>query len=95
MRSCSAAIAAKSAVRVELRRDELEILAGDLEARLRERHLEVVDERAEERQLAVEAAQRVARPPPRTPLPQPYHAGSSVRFCVQAKTHGIARSDSR
>ena len=26
-------------------------------------------------------------------VPQPYQAGSRQRFCVQAKTHGIARSD--
>ena len=37
---------AEEALRVELVRDELEVLARDLEARLRERHLEVVDERA-------------------------------------------------
>ncbi len=27
--------------------------------------------------------------------PQPYHAGKRQRFCVQANTHGIARSDPR
>ena len=26
--------------------------------------------------------------------PAPYHDGSSTRFCVQAKTHGMARSAS-
>ena len=65
VRSCSAAIAAKRRSGLELRRHELEVLAGDLEARLRERHLEVVDERAEERQLAVEAAQLGRRSAPR------------------------------
>ena len=28
-------------------------------------------------------------------VPQPYQAGSRQRFCVQAKTHGIARSERR
>src|SRR5918994_7257674 len=28
-------------------------------------------------------------------LPQPYQAGRSDRFCVQAKTHGIARRDAK
>ena len=27
-------------------------------------------------------------------MPQPYQAGSRQRFCVHAKTHGIARSAS-
>src|SRR5206468_11105567 len=36
---------------------ELEVSLGDVEARLRERHLEVLDERAEEGPLAVEAPQ--------------------------------------
>ena len=39
--------------------DELEVLDRDLDARLRERHLEVLDERAEERPVAVEPAQLV------------------------------------
>ena len=30
--------------------------------------------------------------PRRAPSPQPYQAGSRQRFCVQAKTHGMARS---
>ncbi len=36
-------------------RNELEVTARDLEARFRERHLEVVDDGAEERQLLVQA----------------------------------------
>src|SRR5205085_10791013 len=35
--------------------DELQVSLGDLDARLRERHLEVLDQRAEERPLAREA----------------------------------------
>ena len=31
----------------------------------------------------------------RSAVPQPNHAGSSTRFCVHAKTHGIARSEAR
>jgi hypothetical protein len=39
--------------------DELEVLGGDPDARFRERHLEILDERAEERPLAVERAERI------------------------------------
>ena len=46
---------------------EREIPAGDREARLRERHLEVVDHGAEERQPVVQIAQRLVRRPRRTP----------------------------
>ena len=41
--------------------DELEVALGDLHARLRERHLEVLDERAEEGPLGVEPAQLLDR----------------------------------
>ena len=43
------------------RLDQLEVAGGDVQARLRERHLEVLDQRAEERPPAVEAAQLARR----------------------------------
>ena len=39
------------------------------------------------------AAARLRSVSTRTRVPQPYHAGSRQRFCVHAKTHGIARSE--
>ena len=55
-------------VAIGSRRHERDVGLGDLEARLRERHLEVLDERAEERPLArrAAAARRAARPRART-----------------------------
>ena len=58
---------AEEALRLELGRDELEVLAGHLEARLRERHLQVVDQRAEERQLLGRGAAARRRRRPRRP----------------------------
>ena len=72
--ACSSAIVSEqpSARRV----DEREVLARDLDARLRERHLEVLHERAEERPLLGRgAAARPARPTTNA-VPQPNHAGS-------------------
>ena len=64
------------------RRHELEVAARDLEARLRERHLEVVDERAEERPARGRAAAaprgRLAVGAAPSAVPQPYQAGSSA-----------------
>ena len=57
-RSCSSSIACEE----RSGRGRAEVAARDRQARLRERHLEVVDDRAEERQPLVEVAQRrVAR----------------------------------
>jgi hypothetical protein len=43
-------------------------------------------------------SRRIARSSPSgaspSAVPAPYQEGSSSRFCVQAKTHGIARSPS-
>ncbi len=76
---------------------ELEVQAADPQARLREAHLDVLDERPEERPVAVHARAACAALPALSAsgpsaVPTPYQAGSSVRFCVHEKTHGIARS---
>ena len=54
-----------------------------------------VDQRAEERTLAVEAPKLATCSRDAKAVPHPNHAGSRQRFCVQAKTHGIARSAPR
>ena len=78
-------------------RDELQVALGDLEARLRERHLEVVEERAEERPLPVEAPQLLEPSPAPRGARRPFRSrtrrAAAQRFCVQAKTHGMARSE--
>ena len=69
----------RSAPRAGRSGDELEVLARRSQARLRERHLEVLDERAEERPARGRAARSsaiVARP--RSAVPQPYHAGQQA-----------------
>ena len=63
VRACSAGERVPEALRLGAVRDEREVRRGDLEARLRERHLEVLDECPEERPLArrAGAARRAAR----------------------------------
>ena len=79
-------------------RHERDVRLRDLEARLRERHLEVLHERAEERPFGVEPPQPgeplALEPYAAKAAPQPYQAGRRQRFCVQANTQGIARSAS-
>ena len=62
------------------RRDEVEVAARDLQARLRERHLEVLDERAEERPTRGRggAARATSRAATASAVPQPYHAGQQA-----------------
>ena len=68
--------------------------------RLGERHLEVLDERAEERPArrragAGPAGRRRSPPRRRAPCRRRTRRAAACAFCVQAKTHGIARRPAR
>ena len=91
-RSCSSAMSGHSARAPARRR-----AAGSARPRrvgLEERHLERRDHRA--RRTASRRASRaqLAEVASLSAVPAPYQDGSSSRFCVHAKTHGIARSAS-
>ena len=96
VRSCSARIGVEDVLQLRSGTSELDVVRGDAEVGLGQRHLDVGHERPEEVPLGVHLVQhrRRARPPraAASPEPTPNQPGTICRDWVQPKTHGIARS---
>ena len=95
VRSCSARIVSKG--RCSSGGTSVDVVVGELEVGLHERHRDVREEVAEEAPLVVHLAQRrPARPRARRRARsrRPNQPGTIWRDCVQPKTQGIARRPS-